>query len=268
MNQSTMTKQGSATVQGELWSARARDYAEVQEPTFLPLYESVLRRPELAKARAYLDVGCGPGLAAQTFAKAIGKVAGIDASAPFVEIAKRRVPSGDFRVGEMEALPHADVCFDVVTGFNSFQYAASPRNALGEARRVAKSGGIVVIAVWGLPEQCEAAGHLKALGSLMPPPPAGAPGPFALSEEVKLKAFASDVGLTPLAVVDVECPWIYPNLETALRGLVSSGPSEKAIRASSLELARDALTDSIAPYRTASGTYHIKNTFRYLIARV
>ena len=102
----------------------------------------------------------------------------------------------------------------------------------------------------------------------MPPPPAGAPGPFALSEEVKLKAFASDVGLTPLAVVDVECPWIYPNLETALRGLVSSGPAEKAIRASSLKLARDALTDSIAPYRTASGTYHIKNTFRYLIARV
>lgn len=267
MNQTTMTKHGSATVQGELWSARARDYAEVQEPTFLPLYESVLRRPELASAGTHLDVGCGPGLASQTFAKMIAKVAGIDASPPFVEIAKRRVPSGDFRVGEMEALPHTDGSFDVVTGFNSFQYAASPLDALGEARRVAKRGGLVVIAVWGLPDQCEAAGHLKALGSLMPPPPPGAPGPFALSEETKLKAFASDAGLTPLTVVDVECPWIYPNLETALRGLLSSGPAEKAIRASSFVHARDALTDSIVPYRATSGTYRINNTFRYLIAR-
>ena len=267
MNQATATTLGSATLQGELWSTRARDYAEVQEPTFLPLYESVFRRPELAKANAHLDVGCGPGLAAQTFAKMIGKVAGIDASAPFIEIAKRRVPSGDFRVAEMETLPHMDASFDVVTGFNSFQYAASPLNALREARRVAKPAGIVVIAVWGLPEQCEAAGHLKALGSLMPPPPAGAPGPFALSEETKLKAFASDAGLTPLTVVDVECPWLYPNLETALRGLMSSGPAERAIRASSFERARDALTGSIAQYRTASGAYHINNTFRFLMAR-
>ena len=32
----------SAIVQGDLWGVRAGDYAEVQEPTFLPLYESVL----------------------------------------------------------------------------------------------------------------------------------------------------------------------------------------------------------------------------------
>jgi ubiquinone/menaquinone biosynthesis C-methylase UbiE len=62
----------------------------------------------------------------------------------------------------METLPHADGTFDIVTGFNAFQYAARPVNALREARRVSKPGGHIVIAVWGLPEQCEAAGHLKA----------------------------------------------------------------------------------------------------------
>jgi len=40
---------GSAGLQGELWSVRARDYAEIQEAVFLPLYEDVLRRPELAR---------------------------------------------------------------------------------------------------------------------------------------------------------------------------------------------------------------------------
>ena len=158
---------------------RAIDYAEVQEPTSLPLYESVLARPELAGARALLDVGCGPGLAVQTLAKKIGSVAGADATASFIAIARKRVPQGDFRVAEMEELPHADGSFDVVTGFNAFQYAAKPVNSLREARRVARRGGVLVIAVWGLPEECQAAGHVKSLGALMPPRPPGAPGSFA-----------------------------------------------------------------------------------------
>lgn len=258
---------GSARVQGELWSTRAGDYAEIQEPMFLPLYQDVLRRPELSNAGALLDVGCGPGLAAQTLAKKIAKIAGVDASAPFIGIARARVPGGDFRVAEMEALPHANGSFDVVTGFNAFQYAASPVKALREARRVAKPAGVIVIAVWGLPEACDAAGHLKALGPLMPPAPPGTPGPFALSDEGKLKAFATDAGLTPLAIVDVQCPWIYPDHETALRGMLSAGPVERAIRASSFERVRDAVAAAISRYRTASGGYHMNNAFRYLISR-
>jgi SAM-dependent methyltransferase len=261
------TVAGSASIQSELWGARSRDYTEVQEPTFLPLYESVLERPEVAKAGSVLDVGCGPGLAAQVFSRKIGRVAGVDATGPFVEIAQRRVPGGDFRVAEMEALPHADGSFDVITGFNAFQYAASPVNALREARRVAKSGGAVIIAVWGLPETCEAAGHLKALGSLMGPPPPGAPGPFALSDESKLKSLASEAGLTPGEIVDVPCPWVYPDLKTALIGMLSAGPAERAIRASSFERAREAVAAAIEPFRKASGSYHLNNTFRYLVAR-
>src|SRR5262245_27335162 len=115
---------GSATAQGDLWSVRALDYAEIQEPTFLPLYESVMQRPEIASATSLLDVGCGPGLAAQTFGASIDRIDGIDATAPFIEIARRRVPQGAFRLGEMQALPYADDSFDVVAGFNAFQYAA------------------------------------------------------------------------------------------------------------------------------------------------
>jgi SAM-dependent methyltransferase len=269
MNDTIISSQvtGSAQMQGDLWSARARDYAELQERNFLPLYESVQRRPELAKSRSSLDVGCGPGLAAQVFSQTIANVAGIDASAAFIDIARERLPGRNLRVGEMETLPHADGSFDVVTGFNAFQYAASPVNALREARRVTQPDGAVVIATWGPPEDCEAAGHLKALGALMPPPPPGAPGPFALSDESKLKALVSEAGLTPIAVVDVECPWIYPNLEIALRAMLSAGPAERAIRNSGMERARDAVANSITPYLKPSGQYHLNNKFRYLIAR-
>ena len=258
---------GSAPMQGDLWSARAHDYAELQEGYFRPLYESVLRRPELAEARSSLDVGCGPGLAVRVFAERIANVAGIDASSAFIDIARARLPGRSFRVGEMETLPHADQSFDVVTGFNAFQYAASPANALREARRVTQPGGIVVIATWGLPEECEAAGHLKALGALMPTPTPGAPGPFALSDETKLRALASESGLTPIAVADVECPWVYPSLDIALRAMLSAGPAERAVRNSGMERARDAVANAIAPYRVASGEYRLNNKFRYLIAR-
>ncbi len=258
---------GSAQMQGALWSTRARDYAELQEPHFLPLYESVQRRSELANSRSSLDVGCGPGLAVQMFSRTIANVAGIDASAGFIDIARERLPGQNLRIGEMEALPHADRSFDLVTGFNAFQYAASPVNALREARRVTQPGGFVVIATWGLPEDCDAAGHLKALGALMPPPPPGAPGPFALSDESKLKALVSEAGLAPIVVVDVDCPWIYQNLEIALRAMLSAGPAERAIRNSGMERARDAVANSIAPYLKSSGEYHLNNKFRYLIAR-
>jgi SAM-dependent methyltransferase len=267
MNVATTSPAGSASLQGELWGVRAHDYAEVQEPTFLPLYESVLARPEVAKACSILDVGCGSGLAAQVFAGKIRQVAGVDATVSFIEIARRRVPGGEFHLAEMEALPFPDGTFDVVTGFNSFQYAASPVNALREARRVTRPSGIIVIAVWGLPETCEAAGHLKAMGSLMPPPPPNAPGPFALSDETKLKALADEAGLTPGAVVDVPCPWDYPDLDTALKGMLSAGPAERAIRSSSYERTRAAVAAAIEQYRTASGSYHLKNTFRYLVTR-
>jgi ubiquinone/menaquinone biosynthesis C-methylase UbiE len=116
----TAARPGSATTQGDLWSPRARDYAELQEGLFRPLHESVLNRSEIAGADASLDVGCGPGLAAQVFARKIPNVSGIDASAAFIAIARQRLPGRDFRVGEMEALPHSDASFDIVTGFNAF----------------------------------------------------------------------------------------------------------------------------------------------------
>jgi ubiquinone/menaquinone biosynthesis C-methylase UbiE len=117
----------------------------------------------------------------QMAAKLGARVSGLDATEPLLAIARERVPDGDFRAGDMEELPYSNHTFDVVTGFNSFQFAANPVKALQEARRVARIGAPVAIAVWGKREDTEGFALLAALGSLLPPPPPGAPGPFALS---------------------------------------------------------------------------------------
>ena len=78
---------------------------------------------------------------------------------------------------------------------------------------------------------------------------------------------AADAGLTPVDIVDVACPWVYDDLDIALRGMLSAGPVERAIRASGIEKVRDAVAEAIAPYRTANGAYELRNIFRVLIAR-
>src|SRR5262245_45210486 len=108
---------GTAQIQGSLWGARARDFAEAVEPCGRPLYEAVFDAADVRAATRLLDVGCGPGLAALLASARGAQVAGLDAAEASLEVARERVPAGDFRVGEMEDLPWPDNTFDVVTGF-------------------------------------------------------------------------------------------------------------------------------------------------------
>ena len=168
-------------VNNRLWGARAKDWANLQEACFRPVYEAVLERCAVSKATSYLDAGCGAGMAAQIAAERGAAVTAIDASTALLEIARSRVPNGNFREGDLEALPFSDGAFDVITGFNSFQYAGNPIIALGEARRVTRPDGKLVIMTWGDPATMDAASLVTALRPVMPPSPPGAPGPFALS---------------------------------------------------------------------------------------
>ena len=244
---------GSAAVEGELWGARARDWA-LQEELGAGLYAPVLDAAGVTDGTRLLDVGCGSGVAAAIAHERGARVSGIDAAQPAIEIARERVADADFRAGEMESLPYDDASFDVVTGFNAFQYAADPVRALREARRVVPAGGSVAIVTWGNPEDCEAAGLLKAFGSLMPPPPPGAPGPFALAAPGALEELAAQAGLAPTDAGEVTTTWDYPDRETALRALLSAGPATRAIAAAGEERVTAAAIGAIAPYRAFIGS--------------
>jgi ubiquinone/menaquinone biosynthesis C-methylase UbiE len=206
-------------------------------------------------------------LAAKFAADRGARVSGLDAAEKLLAIARARVPDGDFRLGELESLPFPDCSFDLVTGFNSFQYAARPGAALAEAKRVAKAGAHVVVMTWGKPEGMEAVSLVAALRPLLPPPPPGAPGPFALSDETALRTFASAAALEPLQVFDVDAPWQYADLPMALRGLRSSGVAARAIENSSAAAVDEAHTKALMPFRQPDGSYKVGATFRCLVTR-
>jgi hypothetical protein len=113
----------------------------------------------------------------------------------------------------------------------------------------------------------EAASLLAALRPLLPPPPPGAPGPFALSDENALRAFATAAGLDPAEVFDVDSPWQYPDLAVALRGLRSSGVAARAIESHGEEVVDSAHSRALLPFRQANGSYTIGASFRCLLAR-
>jgi SAM-dependent methyltransferase len=194
-------------------------------------------------------------------------VTGIDAAAPFIDIARERVPEADLAVGEMDALPYGDDCFDVVTGFNAFQFAADPATALREAGRVSRPGTPILIATWGRPEHCEAAAYVRAVGALLQPPPRGAPGPFELSEPGALEEFAARGDLVPGERREAECVWSFPDEATLLRALKSTGFAVKAIDGAGEQVLTDTVLKAVAPYRNSDRGYRLENVFTYLIAQ-
>ena len=251
---------------GRLWGARALDWATLQEGQFSAAYEAVFDACGLRIDTRYCDLGCGAGMAAMFAAQRGAQVSGLDAADPLLAIARGRVPAGDFRLGDLEELPFADASFDLVTGFNAFQYAASPVAALAEARRITRPTGRVVVMTWGTPEGMPAASLLAALKPLLPPPPPGAPGPFALSDETALRALAIRAGLTPKSITDVACEWHYPDLATAVRGIGSAGVAVRAAEATSQDAVDAAHSAALAPFRRDDGSYRIGASFRWLLA--
>lgn len=258
--------QGSGAVQGALWGAAAEDWASLMEPQGRALFDAVLGSGPFKPGARVLDVGCGSGLFAQLIASRGCEVIGLDASEPLLAIARRRTRDATFHQGDLEALPFPDESFDIVSGMNSFQYATDPRHALREARRVTARGGQVIVATWGLPQACEAAAYLAALKPLLPPPPPGASGPFALSEQAALTQLVTSAGLTSHSVEDVDVTWVFEDLATALAAMLAAGPSILAIQTSGREAVSTTLQRAIAPYRLANGGYRLENRFRYLIA--
>jgi SAM-dependent methyltransferase len=97
--------------------------------------------------------------------------------------------------------------FDVVTGFNSFQFAPDMAAALAEADRVLRPGGRVAVCNWGAPDRnglypvTRAVQNLHPAPTLVPRRPVGEPG---VQEGLLRQA-----GLTPTAAGTVAVPYEF-----------------------------------------------------------
>jgi SAM-dependent methyltransferase len=92
-----------------------------------------------------LDAACGTGRFADHLAQRGHRVIGVDGSPEMLEVARRRVPSGHFLLGQLDDLPVADDSVDVVTCGLALSHVRDLVPVLAEFARVLRPGGDLVI---------------------------------------------------------------------------------------------------------------------------
>jgi SAM-dependent methyltransferase len=177
-----------------------------------------------------------------------------------LQIARQRLPSGDVRLADLEALPFESSSFDAVLAVNSLFFARDVEAAMRELARVLDAEGTVVVTCWGLPDRCQYTAVREAtLG-----PPASQPsriGPSALAEPGAFEALFAQAGLRVVARGVSPCAMVYPNAEVAWLAHASSAPTQAAIRTYGQDAVRRVLEEVDARHARGDGTISFENEF-------
>ena len=231
---------------GQAWGARATDWAYLFEPYARPANEVVLDQVCADPGVRLLDIACGSGLAAQTASRRGAAVTGLDASEALVAIARARTPGGDFRVGDMFALPFPSQAFDVATSFNGIWKGCE--DALHEVRRVLTPTGKLGLTFWGRPSHLGLMPYFLKVIELSPP----SHGEASLQQGDTgragvIQAMLTATGFSPREAGTVTVVNEWPDVDIAVRALAAAGPSVPAIDAVGLDTFCDALRGVIEP---------------------
>ena len=121
-----------------------------------PLFLNWLDAPA---EESWVDVGCGTGgLTHQiTTMCSPSRLLGIDSSEGFVESAKERVPSAEFRVGSAVELEIPDNSLDHAVCGLVLNFVPDSAKAISEMARIVRPGGTVASYVW------DYAGHMQIM---------------------------------------------------------------------------------------------------------
>jgi SAM-dependent methyltransferase len=261
---------------------RARDWAEIQERMLVPLYEAVYDRLEVGSGSHVLDLGCGSGLALLLAAARGAAVTGVEPDETRLALARERLmpepggASGRWAVRLACARPEDDVPLrdplpTVVTAFD----ALPAPETLARTAASLERGTPVVLAGWGPAERCGAASVLRVAERPVEAPgeedadlSPRAPGSWRPGGRDDLEKLARTAGLRLDGSGRVSCPFGYADMDSAVRGLLSTGLYDRAVRTADETLVRGELTEALAPHRRDDGTVWLPNLFRYVIARV
>ncbi|WP_399930218.1 SAM-dependent methyltransferase [Streptomyces kanamyceticus] len=264
--------------------ARARDWAEIQERMLVPLFEAVYERLDVGDGTRLLGLGCGSGLALLMAASRGAAVTGVDPSAPErLALARKRLSpdsapeaaagaAGGARLvegGPADAAGPDVPAYNLVTAFQPIGCMAGDSEGLSSlletAAPLTDRGTPVVLVGWGPPERCATSMVLRVATKLADPIRSAGSWRPALRDD--LEEVAQRAGLKPDGSGRVACPFGYADVESAVRGLLSTGLFDAAVGATDKAQVDKELTEALHPHRRHDGTVWMPNVFRYLIAR-
>jgi ubiquinone/menaquinone biosynthesis C-methylase UbiE len=97
------------------------------------------------EGRVALDAACGPGRHCAHLRERGFEVIGVDSNRSMLAVAESKVPGGDFRLGDLSALPIGDGTVDVVVCSLALTHVARLEPVIAEFARVTRPGGLVIL---------------------------------------------------------------------------------------------------------------------------
>lgn len=212
----------------EGWGRRAVDFSTLAEPSNCREYVAVHHRLGVGAGDRLLDMACGSGLAIELARVRGATCSGIDASPRLVAVARERSPDADIRVGDMQALPWDDGCFDVVTSFRGI-WGTTPL-AVEEAHRVLVPGGRLAMTVWGNVGKSPGGWVLAPFSWAQPEKVQHQAEMVALGRPGIGEAFLADRGFDVDERFEIPFVFEFADPVTFARAMAASGPGYETIQ--------------------------------------
>jgi ubiquinone/menaquinone biosynthesis C-methylase UbiE len=232
--------------------------------------EWIVEKADLQPGQVVLDVAAGPGDLGFRVARQVGDGGRVMSTdfAPEMVAAARRIGDGqgltnvEYRLLDAERMDLDDNSVDAVVCRWGYMLMADPAAALGESRRVLRDGGPLAFAVWASPERnawaAAPAMTLVQRGHLPPPEP-GAPGIFAMADPDRIRTLVAGAGFDRPELEEITFDFRYADFDDFWDVLIRiAGPLARAIEAlpeDERQATREAIEQSIAPFRQEDGTY-------------
>ena len=248
---------------GAAWGARAAEWASLIDPWTMPVYLDVFDRLGVSAGDDVLDIACGSALTGVELRRRGARPSGLDASEELLDVARERVPEGDYRAGDIFELPWDDDAFDVVVSFNGIWGLERP---MAEARRVLREGGRFGISFWGAFDRMDLMNSWVIALLECSPPDESDDDLMAISQPGAAEELIAKAGMTPVERGVTTCAQEFPDLDVAVRAYSANGPAYKAIDHVGDERWSSRVREVFEPYVAASGVVRLVNEWGWVVA--
>lgn len=220
-----------------------------------------------------LDVATGHGEPALSAARVVGPsghVLGVDIAGSMLDIARRRadgLSNVSFREVDLASLDRLDERFDVVLSRFGMMFAADHAALFRALVGLLVPGGTLAAAVWG-PQ----ATHLLSTGPAalterlsLPPPPAGVPTTFSMSDATTLAEELGAAGFTDVTVTELVVPYVFDSVDAYVRFNLHALPPQmvrtarERLGSDDVEITRT-IAAAVAPHVRPDGTLPLPST--------